>query len=975
MKKTTPPGIILGSWIWLDQPVPAPSQHVLFRRDFILDNLPGGCELHLAARCTCLIFINGHFFAAGTLPHPTAQTYIIRHDISHLMQIGINSIAIHAYCDQTLTTSRPMREPSFWLQVIGDDVPLIWTDESWYACTISSYAVSELNASPAETGTEILDYNRFPRHWLDFPAKPFENSFGAGESDIDWRKPNRVVPIKNQRIQMEPSPFSTRIFEPRVAESILFRGIVMQKNEVLWVSFADIYAQRQQPGVYAAETYVKCYAQDVQPMYCFSATPFKLFVNDVLVAEQNIPQKQHRYGIPPQPAVELLRADCTQTVAEPLFLKGWNKITLVKWCDVPHSGMAIIFGEQNFGDLKICRAPADDAQPGWSVAGPCKTPLQLVSNSFSLDNLPKTGFFNNADLYRDAAAFCLASNYYGDPDETGPFSFPLAIAENQTVVLDFGKTIYAVPEIKINSCNRDDVLDVITGEHLMGAEIIAMENGTRRNVSTIVLNDVPDGAPPINWVLNGCKGFRYIMLVARKARTVIAIQNVIVFVSTFEVNSRGAFECSDSTLNAIWTAGVRTLDTTMQGHFLDSPTKDQTQCLPDTMIQACSAFVTHDAYDLSAIALTSFARTQTETGELNSLTPSSFFQAIPDFSLLWPVWLQKHLMMTGDRNLLKRLMPTLASLMDYYNSLAVENNGPLPPLEDVLGNNPFIDLGEIDRQGISTGLNAIYCRALFSSAWIAEFADLNELADTYRSRAARIARQIHNLNWDPARMLFADSHANSQQSPFSSWQSNVLAIYGGIATKEDFNSIWNQLFSTEEPFENFSQGDFNNPYFKYFVLDDAFANGLSRWGIDLIRYYWGKMLEAGATTWWELFDPDNPSLATRICSHCQGYAVAPNAFLISEVAGVRPASPGMSTIFFQPCLDGISWCRASIPVSQGKITLSWELGDNDVLEITIQANYPLDVIPVLSPQYAQKAVFHVSDTVSILAEDTSGPEA
>ena len=309
------------------------------------------------------------------------------------------------------------------------------------------------------------------------------------------------------------------------------------------------------------------------------------------------------------------------------------------------------------------------------------------------------------------------------------------------------------------------------------------------------------------------------------------------------------------------------------------------------------------------------------------------------------------------------------------NSLAVENNGPLPPLDGLLGNNPFIDLGEIDRQGISTGLNAIYCRALFSAAWIAEFADMMDLQEVYRLRAARIARQIHNLNWDPARMLFADSNANSEQSPFSSWQSNVLAIFGGIATRDDFNSIWNQLFTPEEPFENFSQGDFNNPYFKYFVLDAAFTNGMTRWGIDLIRYYWGKMLDAGATTWWEVFDPDNPSLESRICSHCQGYAVAPNEYLISQVAGIRPASAGMSTVFFEPCLDGISWCRASIPTQQGKITLAWELGDDNILEITIQANYPLDVIPVLSPEYASKAVFHVSDTVSILAEDTSGLEA
>ena len=125
MKKTPPPSIILGSWIWHEQNSAAQSHHVLFRRDFVLDSIPGTCELQLAARCVCQIFINGHFFAFGPLPHPTAQTYIIRHDISHLMEIGINSIAIHAFCNNSATTSRAKLAPALWIQLIGDDVPII----------------------------------------------------------------------------------------------------------------------------------------------------------------------------------------------------------------------------------------------------------------------------------------------------------------------------------------------------------------------------------------------------------------------------------------------------------------------------------------------------------------------------------------------------------------------------------------------------------------------------------------------------------------------------------------------------------------------------------------------------------------------------------------------------------------------------------------------------------------------------------
>ena len=91
---------------------------------------------------------------------------------------------------------------------------------------------------------------------------------------------------------------------------------------------------------------------------------------------------------------------------------------------------------------------------------------------------------------------------------------------------------------------------------------------------------------------------------------------------------------------------------------------------------------------------------------------------MPDFSLNWPVWLHRHILHTGDLTFLKKMLPTLQNLLYYYDQLAGGHDAPLGDLHEYLGTYCFLDHGPIDREGIVTGLNALYCRALLS-AWLA----------------------------------------------------------------------------------------------------------------------------------------------------------------------------------------------------------------------------------------------------------------
>lgn len=962
MKIAKLPDNLQGKWIWTERKHHHATQHVLLRKEFTLDEIPGTAEIWLASQAKYILFVNGRFYSAGPTPHPANATYATRLDITHLMQVGKNDLAIHAFSDQTPCVAHKPDAPAIWLQLTCDGNVHVVTDESWLCLNAECYQESGVRASTTTPYTEILDLRDYPLHWQTLST----NSL-ITQSPLPWKPPKTAIPITESQTVIESEPDFNRTWDIAFLPELVAKGTFKQRNEVLWISFADCFKGKIPNGLYAAEAFIYCPTRmEPQIALCICDEPYKIFVNNQLVKEQAAPRPQAR-NYPNTYLVRRLTSEELEPQETQITLrKGWNRILVLQHCSNLASGMTIIWAGLKDNQFPIHRKPDQAAQHGWNLAGPLNAPFPLINPDFPLDSLPKTPFLSSEDQSRDIAPFYFACQFKATQKNDPSLKLPHTLGVAETIILDFGKTILGLPEVRMSG-SEGDIVDVVAGDHRINDEIIALEHGNRRNITTFVLKDGYEPVPCLHSHLNG---FRYLMIIVRKAKSSVTLNSVIARIPTRDSQNNGRFTCSDQTFNHIWKISENTLNVTNQYAFLDSPTKDQAQCIPDAMIQSWAAYYTHGAYANVENALTSFARSQIETGELNAISPSGFIQAVPDYSLLWPVWLQRHIMHTADEQLLNTLLPNLIALLAYYDKIAVAPDGPLGSLKDLLGTVAFLDHDPaIDRDGIVTGLNAIYCRALLSAAWLADYAQQNALAHTYRKRADHVATQIKNLNWNPDEGLFADAYPNGQRSPFHSWQTNVLAIYGGLANPEDYKTIWNKLFTPNQPFELYSNGEYNNPYFKYFVLEAAFALGKATWGLDLIKFYWGKMIDAGATTWWELFDPDNLALSQRTISKCHGYGVSPNAFIISELVGIRPAQPGMKMVYFNPLPGIVTWVKATIPTPNGSITVNWELKQDGVFEASISANFHLEVVPILNPNIAESAIIQVSDKVAILEPD------
>jgi hypothetical protein len=131
--------------------------------------------------------------------------------------------------------------------------------------------------------------------------------------------------------------------------------------------------------------------------------------------------------------------------------------------------------------------------------------------------------------------------------------------------------------------------------------------------------------------------------------------------------------------------------------------------------------------------------------------------------------------------------------------------------------------------------------------------------------------------------------------------------------------------------------------------------------INDIRVKYGKMLDEGATSFWEDFDLDWAPGSGRIdevltpqqgdvhgdrgafCyqgyrhSLCHGWSSAPTAFLLEEVAGIQILAPGCKEMTVKPNLGELTWVEATYPTPYGILRVSHKKMENGQIETKIDA--------------------------------------
>lgn len=327
----------------------------------------------------------------------------------------------------------------------------------------------------------------------------------------------------------------------------------------------------------------------------------------------------------------------------------------------------------------------------------------------------------------------------------------------------------------------------------------------------------------------------------------------------------------DSDLIALDRVSLKTMEDCMQSVFEDGPKRDRRLWLGDLRLQAQTNYVTFQNNDLVKRCLYLFAGLTQNEGRVGAClflepTPQVDDTALFDYALFFVSCLYDYYKATGDRETLAELFPTACRQVE----LALRELDSRGIVTDRDTWWCFLDWGEgLNKQA---GAQAILIYTLKQAGAMAEWLGEAERAGSLRAAARRASRAALDFLWDEKQGFFT-SGADRQIS----WVSQVWFVLAEVLSQEENVRLLERLLA-EKP-----GVPLVTPYAYHHLIQSLMENGLRDTAVRCMKDYWGGMLRAGADTFWELYDPNDPLASPygsrAVNSFCHAWSSTPACFI------------------------------------------------------------------------------------------------
>jgi hypothetical protein len=168
----------------------------------------------------------------------------------------------------------------------------------------------------------------------------------------------------------------------------------------------------------------------------------------------------------------------------------------------------------------------------------------------------------------------------------------------------------------------------------------------------------------------------------------------------------------------------------------------------------------------------------------------------------------------------------------------------------------------------------VYC--LRQAAELAAKAGDSGTAAHYSELATRMTAAARAAFYDATQHVFVSGPKRQV-----SWATQAWMTLAGIATPAEGAAAFGALGKMPEAVRP------GAPYLYHYVAEAMLQCGLRQQTRDLIQWYWGGMVEAGADTFWEVYDPANPGLSpygnVLLNSYCHAWSCTPAYLLRSKL--------------------------------------------------------------------------------------------
>lgn len=429
------------------------------------------------------------------------------------------------------------------------------------------------------------------------------------------------------------------------------------------------------------------------------------------------------------------------------------------------------------------------------------------------------------------------------------------------------------------------------------------------NVDTIkgATNDhsMRDFIVELPWLGNlevGNSGFRFVRIDLVDNNTELFLKEVNAIFVYRDLEYKGSFECDDQRLNKIWMTGAYTVHLNMQEYIWDGIKRDRLVWVGDMYPEVMTV---NSVFGFNEI----IPRSLDVAKEQNPIP--AWMNTISAYSMWWVLLQKEWYYYQGDKKYLAEQKEYLLDLLKFLIT-KVDSNG-----KEELDGTRFLDWPSSENQeAIHLGYQALMIMTMKAGSELCAILNEPQMAE----ECLQIEMKMRKY----------------QLIPIQNKQAAALMVLADLIDPIKAN---NEILSVGGA-KNFST------FYGYFMLQAMAKAGKYQQCMDIIKQFWGGMLDMGATTFWEDFNLDWLENASPIdelvppdkkdihgdfgayCykglrhSLCHGWAGGPTAWLTENVLGVSVLEPGCKVIRIKPNLGNLNWVKGTFPTPYGIVKIT-----------------------------------------------------
>lgn len=344
-----------------------------------------------------------------------------------------------------------------------------------------------------------------------------------------------------------------------------------------------------------------------------------------------------------------------------------------------------------------------------------------------------------------------------------------------------------------------------------------------------------------------------------------------VSVSAVSMDDVKPVESDDEMIRRLDQVSLRTLMNCMQSVFEDGPKRDRRLWLGDLRLQALANYDTFKNFDLVKRCLYLFAAQTREDGLVSAclFTEPKFIvddTFLLDYSMFFGATLLDYYKASGDMETLRDLSKCAYRQMEIAKEQFDEKN----LLVSGEGFWAFIDWTEgLDKQAAMQG---VY---IFCAKKVQEIAEI--LGD--KEKAAELSTEAETKA-EAAKKYLLDSETGlfvSGPDRQINYASQVWMVLAGTVSSEEGAQILDKVKKLNP------EKGMVSPYMNHHYVEALLMCGKKDQAMDYMKYYWGGMINSGADTFWELYNPENPAESpygsSIVNSYCHAWSCTPTYLL------------------------------------------------------------------------------------------------